>query len=385
MKRKLNCSKLGFACVLVLCLLLGASQVSLAAAKAWQWDVTPSDLVLLNGKIITVDGDFSIAEALAVKGNRIVAVGRTRDIEKLISPTTKVLDLQGKTVIPGMQDSHIHFLALGWDLYNKVNLMNAITVAEVQKLVGEKAAEIEPGKWVEGLGWDWMKFQKDKQEAMANRFELDVVTPNNPVHLNYVEDGWVFNTLAMKANGYDENWEWWNQDPPWTDELNYIERFTSGPHEGVPTGVFYGATTIDELRKVKSPDSGRRGRTLEENAQSVLWGQEEMFSCGVVSVVDPGLWDISPYQQVYNDDELKLRVTVYSGSYGWGSPESDKKRAEGLSFSNLGDDHLRWRGAKFFADGGIGSMDGALSVPYEFGAPENYGSLFQPDDVRLEQ
>ena len=385
MKKKLYHTKLGIACVVVIYLLLGASQVSQAATQAWQWDYATPDFVLLNGKIITVDETFSIADALAIKGNKIVAVGRAQDIEKLVAPTTTVLDLQGKTVIPGLQDSHIHFLELGWDLHRKIDLAEATSVKQITDLVKEKASKVEPDSWILGVCWDWLKLQEEKQEAMANRFELDAAAPNNPVYLDYIEDGWAFSTLAMKENGMDENWEWWRKDPPWTDELSYIERFTSGPHKGEPTGVFYGALAVDELLKVLPSENSPRTRTLEQNVQSLLWAQEEMLSCGVTCIIDPGTMNIGPYQYVYNNGELKLRVICYSGSYGWGSPDSDKKKVERLTLTNLGDDHLRWRGAKFFADGGIGSMDGGLSEAYEFGKPDNYGSLFQPDEIRLEQ
>ena len=377
MKKKLGYLKLGLVSTFVMCLLLGTGYTS-QGMQTTQRDYYTPDLVLLNGKIITVDEDFLIAEALAMRGDTITAVGKTEDIKSLVGPKTRILDLQGKTVIPGLQDSHIHFVRLGWNLHYQINLMDATNVNEIQKLVREKASKTKPGDWILGFSWDWRKIQKDKQGAMANRFELDEAAPNNPVHLNYVEDGWAFNTLAMKLNGMDEYWEWWRKDPPWTDELNYIERFTSGPHKGEPTGVFYGETTIDELRKVV----GAGARTLAEKVQSVLWGQEEMLSCGVTSIIDPGIADISPYQHVYNAGKLKLRVTAYLRVRGSRtSIESDKKLVETLSFSNLGDDHLRWRGAKYSADGGIGSLNAAVSEPFEFGMEYNYGRFRRPENI----
>jgi hypothetical protein len=173
-------------------------QILQAAPPISPWDYLIPDLIINKGKIITVDEDFSIVEALAVKDNRIVAVGKTEDILGLKGAKTKILDLQGKTVIPGLQDSHIHFMELGADLIYKINLAEARSVEEITNMVKEQVLKTEPGNWVLGVCWDWRKIQKEKQSAMADRLELDAVSPNNPVYLNYIEDGWVFNTLAMK-------------------------------------------------------------------------------------------------------------------------------------------------------------------------------------------
>lgn len=387
MKIKLNHIKLGFMSVLVMCMLLGTGHILQVEAQTSQWDYLIPDLLITNGKIITVDEDFSIAESLAIKENRIVAVGKTEDILGLKGPKTKILDLRGKTVIPGLMDSHVHFLLLGSDLLYKINLGECTSVEQMANMVKEQVSKTEPSDWVLGICWDWMKIQKEKQGAMINRLELDAVSPNNPVWLSYIEDGFAFNTFAMKLNGYDESWEYWKKDPEWTDELNYIERFASGPHQGEPTGVFYGHVPCDTMQKGLPPEASYRKLTVEQQKQCILTAQEAMLACGVTSVIEPGgMMDITPYQQVYNDGRLDLRVIVYSGSYGWGDIEGVKSKVAGLEFNNLGDDHLRWRGAKFFADGGIGSLDGAVCQPYVFAKPNNYGILVQEDDqVRAEQ
>jgi predicted amidohydrolase YtcJ len=387
MKNKLNHIKLGFAVVLVVCMLLGTSLILQAETQILQWDYLTPDLLITNGKIITVDENFSIAEALAIKDNRIVAVGKTADILNLKGPKTEILDLQGKTVIPGLQDSHIHFLLLGSDLLYKINLGECTSVEQITNMVKEKVSKTKPDDWVLGICWDWMKIQKEKQGAMADRLELDAVSPNNPVYLSYIEDGFALNTLAMKKMGYDETWEFWKKDPDWTDELNYIERFTSGPHQGEPTGVFYGHWPCDTMLDGLPPEAGTGKLTLEQKVDCILAAQEAMLACGVTSVIEPGgIMDISHYQKVYNDNKLDIRVTCYSGNYGWGDLESVKTKVARLTHNNMGDDHLRWRGAKFFADGGIGSLDGAVSEPYIFAKPNNLGVLVQEDDqVRLEQ
>jgi predicted amidohydrolase YtcJ len=361
---------------------LGASQILQAEVK---FDYLIPDLLITNGKVITVDEEFSIAQALAIKDNRIVAVGKTEDILGLKGPKTKILDLQGKTVIPGLQDSHIHFMSLGGDLIYKINLGECTSIEEIQNLVKEDVAKKKPGDWVLGHGWDWMKIQREKQGAMADRLELDAVSPNNPAYFSYIEDGFCVNTLAMKQWGYDENWEFWKKDPEWTDELCYIERFTSGPHQDEPTGVFYGYLAVDELQKDLPPENGTSKLPMEKQVEVFLRGQEEMLSCGVTAVVQPSGWDVRPYQKVYNDGKLVLRFISYLGTMGRTDTDALKTRLANYSFNNFGDDHLRWRGAKFYADGGIGSLEGAISKPYLFARPNNYGALIQEDELRLEQ
>jgi len=96
-----------------------------------------------------------------------VAVGKTEDILGLNGAKTKILDLQGKTIIPGLQNSHIHFMELGGDLIYKINLTEATSVEDITNLMKEQVSKTKPGDWVLGVCWDWRKIQKEKQGAMA--------------------------------------------------------------------------------------------------------------------------------------------------------------------------------------------------------------------------
>ena len=145
-----------------------------------------ADLLLLNGKIITVDDRFSIEEALAIKGERIVAVGTTADIEKLKGPQTQVIDLNKRTVIPGLIDNHAHYMRAAeyWD--REVRLDGITTHKEALELIAQKARDSKPGEWVLVLG-GWSEEQFTDEKRGFTKAELDEIgarqSRRDPAHL----------------------------------------------------------------------------------------------------------------------------------------------------------------------------------------------------------
>ena len=141
---------------------------------------TAADTVLLGGKIVTVDDRFTIAEALAVKGERIVAVGSTADIEKLKGPATRVVDLNGRTVIPGLIDNHAHFMRAAEYWHREVRLDGVTSHKEALDLIRKKVGESKPGEWVVVLG-GWSEEQFTDEPRGFTKTELDGIAPNNPI------------------------------------------------------------------------------------------------------------------------------------------------------------------------------------------------------------
>src|SRR5205085_887891 len=140
----------------------------------------PADLVLRGGHVITVDKDWRVARAVAMKDGRFVAVGDDAAIAAHVGPSTQVVDLAGKTVVPGLIDSHLHqlFAALNGPA---VQLLGARTIADVQKAIAARVARTEPGKWVlASSGWHESILQEGR---MPTRHELDTVSPENPVFI----------------------------------------------------------------------------------------------------------------------------------------------------------------------------------------------------------
>ena len=147
-----------------------------------------ADLVIINGKVVTVDSDFSIAQAVAVYDGKIVAVGRNDKIKELAGKNTKVVDLQGNTMLPGINDAHCHTSGFGLSrppFMLDVSFPTVKSIADIVKMVGKKAREVKPGDWIQGHGWDegYLKECLADPKRLPSKKDLDAVAPNNPVSL----------------------------------------------------------------------------------------------------------------------------------------------------------------------------------------------------------
>ena len=156
-----------------------------------------SDFVLLNGKIVTMDHTESIAEAVAVKFGKIMAVGENKKIERLISPTTEVVELGGRTVIPGLIDSHCHMTSTSLWMLGFIDLSEEAgvrSISDIQEKLARKAKSIPKGTWIKGANEDDYKL---KEKRHPTRWELDEASPNNPVIISTV--GGHFAVVNSKA------------------------------------------------------------------------------------------------------------------------------------------------------------------------------------------
>ncbi len=161
--------------------------------------IDSSDLVLFNGKIITVDNRFSIAEAVAVNQGRIIAVGKNQDIKTLAGPKTELVDLEGKTVLPGLIDSHIHVGTMISLLTMGLPINHVKCIADIVKVVEEGVKEAKPGEWVI-TAKDWRESQI-KEKRVLTRWEIDPVSPNNPVCVQRTGHYFILNSYALKLLG----------------------------------------------------------------------------------------------------------------------------------------------------------------------------------------
>ena len=153
-----------------------------AAASLLRAQASPADVILSNGKIITVDERFTIAQAVAVRGDRVVAVGSDAEIAKLAGPATRRIDLRGRAVIPGLIDNHMHLLRAGTTWQWEVRWDGVGTRAAALEKLRARAKAVAPGEWVYNLGgWAIEQFADDSKPF--TREELDKVAPNNPVLL----------------------------------------------------------------------------------------------------------------------------------------------------------------------------------------------------------
>jgi predicted amidohydrolase YtcJ len=188
-----------------------------------------SDFLLMDGKVITVDGNFSIAEALAVEGEKIKAVGRSADLAALKTAKTKVIDLKGRAVMPGLHDGHAHVDREGLKtVYPSLGRVRSI--ADIQARIGELSKKAKPGEWIVTMPIGDAPAYFDvpgilKEKRWPTRQELDEVAPDNPVYIRPIWGFWrhttplvsIANTRALKLAGIDRN---------------------TPPPQGEPTGVF---------------------------------------------------------------------------------------------------------------------------------------------------
>src|SRR5690606_22253864 len=170
--------------------------------------VPPADLVLTNGKIVTVDEARPRAEAVAITGDRIVAVGSAREIRRYIGPNTEVIDLEGRLAVPGFIEGHGHFMSLG-----RARMILDLTTArswdDIVAMVAEAVKQAQPGEWIQGRGWHqekWETTPTPNVDGVPLHHSLSAVSPNNPVYLTHASGHASFvNARAMELAGIDRN------------------------------------------------------------------------------------------------------------------------------------------------------------------------------------
>ena len=255
--------------------------------------VADADIVLYNGNVLTVDTNDSVHEAVAIKGDRIKAVGGSKEIMALAGPKARRIDLKGRTVTPGMLDTHLH-LTSGSERDNyEVNLSypNAKNMADVAKAVKEHIDHAQKGEWVQGSGWDEGKLA-EKRYIYAR--DIDAVSPDNPVVLTHTMGHYMTaNSVALKLAGITRD----TPDPPG----GTIDR---GP-DGEPTGV------LKEYAKALVTDHVP-GYTAAQMHDAVAATAQRAANECLTGIKDPGIhqeeWD--NYQLLAKEGKLPLRIAA---------------------------------------------------------------------------
>lgn len=306
----------------------------------------PADLVLINGKIWTVNDKQPEAEAVAILGNRIAAVGSTQEIRKWIGESTKVIDLQGKRVAPGFNDSHAHFLDGGRGLAS-VQLRDAKTPEEFRNRIRDFAAKSLKGRWVLNGNWDHENWNPPNLPA---RQLIDAVTPDNPVFINRLDGHMCLaNSLALKLAGVTRE----TPDPPG----GTIVRDASGE----PTGVLKDAAMSYVYKVIPAPSE-------DEMAEAIRAAMKYAAENGVTSVQDmsasPDVFAV--YQKLLASGELTVRVSGHQPLAEW------QRLARAGVRAGFGNDKLKIGALKGFADGSLGSTTALFFDPY-LDAPKTSG------------
>jgi predicted amidohydrolase YtcJ len=326
-------------CVYLSAALFALTQRPLGAQKQSDAPNSAADVVLIDGKILTVDAKDSVAEAVAISGGKIIVVGSNKEVRQRMGKTTRVIDLHGRTATPGLIDSHNHFAEGGVNALYHVNLSDAARVEDVLRKVREKVATLKPGEWLLGDGWDEGKLAELRYVYAS---DLDKITPNNPVWLTHTTGHYgVANSYAMKLAKIT------------AETKNPTVGTIDHDAQGNPTGVLKEAAM--ELVTSLIPAA-----TPEQERNAILKMIEDFHQEGMTAVKDPGIyqptWDA--YQQVLRDGKLTVRVFVlWRGGTTTDSARQVIARISALPKppQSLGDGKLISGGVKLFMDGSGGA------------------------------
>src|SRR5437868_5695092 len=240
-----------------------------------------ADLVILNAKVVTVDDRSSVQEAVATRDGKFLAVGSTIDIRMLAGPSTRVVDAEGKTVLPGLVDTHLHLLqgALHWK--NEVRVDAAKSLGDIFDAIQARAAQTPPGTWIliRG-GWHWSQI---RERRMPTREELDAIAPNHPVHVQAGYDVIQLNSLGVKTANLAGR-----RDIPPTVEIEKDAK-------GNPTGVLHGFPAM-----LWAINSYIPSLTSEEKIEQMQAMMHEFNAVGLTGIIEgAAMYNDADYQAMF--------------------------------------------------------------------------------------
>ena len=312
-----------------------------------------ADLIVTNARIYTVDENRPVVDAMAIRGGRVVATGPQRGVMTLRGPNTQVIDLHGRTVIPGMIDAHVHLLNLGNSLRN-VDLVGTNSYDEVVARVVARAKDTPAGGWIVGRGWDqndWGDTRFPTHEALSR------AVPNNPVVLTRIDGhATLVNAAAMRAAGVTAQ----TQDP----SGGRLER---NP-DGSPTGVLVDAAMGIVNQKVPPATTEQvKNATQAAIAEMNRWGLTSVHDAGVGRAV------IDAYEEVAREGRFNIRDYVMVAN----NDSAINHYLQRGPQAGLYDNRLWIKAIKISADGALGSRGAALIEPYS-DDPKNTGLALVP-------
>ena len=305
------------------------AMVVLAGTPAWSQN---ADTILVNGKILTVDKEFSTREALAIRDGKIAAVGRSSDIRQQAGPRTRVIDLQGRTVIPGFIDSHIHGIRAGQTFTTEVNWVGATSIVEAMNRLHQASLAKKPGSWlIVAGGWNAEQFKEKRRPTQA---DLIAAAPNNPVYIQLGYDWEVMTPAGFAAMGINSE-----------ADLPHPGRFERDANRQ-PTGAIEDGGGFDVaialFDKLPHP-------TFDDQVEGTRKFFRELNRLGVTGIGDPGGNNLNPenYQplfKIWRQHQMTVRVT-----YSLCGPTAGKEFEELKSLTQMlpqgfGDEMLKFNG-----------------------------------------
>jgi predicted amidohydrolase YtcJ len=341
-------------CFLLLALVCAAA---LSSAETPQ----PADLILTNARIYTLNPQQMWAEAIAIRGDKIVAVGAKAQIDAYRGKTTKIIDVHGRLVLPGFTDCHIHFLDGSLSL-GQIQLDDAKNLEEIQSRVKEYARSHPDKPWILGRGWTYPVFAPS---GLPDKKYLDQIVPDRPVYLEGFDGHtWWANSKALQVAGVTRQ----TADPPGG---SIVRDATSGE----ATGAIKEDSADDIIRRTIPPP------TREEKLQALRAGLKaanraglvRVHSAGGVGIASSDLQNAELYEELRRNNELTLRLYM---AYRMQPPALSDERLQEIEGARrrYHDDWIAAGAVKFFLDGVVESHTAAMLAPYS-DDPSQIGSL----------
>jgi predicted amidohydrolase YtcJ len=330
------------------------------------------DLVLLGGNVVTLNNQRPAAEALAVRGDRIVAVGSNADIKSLAGAKTRVIQLSGQLVIPGFIEGHAHFVGLG-EAKMKLDLTRAKTWDEIVAQVAAAARTAPQGQWIVGRGWHqdkWIERPAGHVGGYPTHESLSRAVPNHPVLLAHAAGHMIMtNARAMQLAGIDR------QTP------NPAGGTILKDDRGEPTGAF-NENAMEPIYRAHERDQQRRSaeQIRQDRLTAIKLAGEECLAHGVTSFQDAGssFATIDVLKQLAERGELPVRLWVMTNE----GNDALARRMADYRMIGVGNHYLTVRGIKRFMDGALGTHGAWLLEPYD-DMPGNEGlNLTSPATIR---
>ncbi len=305
-----------------------------------------ADIIVVNAKVRTMDPAKPLAEAVAITANRITDVGSSAEISQLAGPRTQVIDAGGRLVLPGFNDSHVHFVSGGFHI-SGIHLRDAKTPQEFAARIGEFAKTQPKGRWITGGEWDHEAWPG---APLPTKDLIDPVTPNTAVFVSRLDGHMALaNSLALKLAGVTAD----TKDPPGGTIVR-------DSRTGQPTGILKDAAMSLVFQKIPAS-------TRAEKLDAAKAASEHAASVGVTSVQDMSAGaDVGVYQELLERGELKTRIYAVAPLPAWERLANTGVRAA------FGDPMLRVGGLKGFSDGSLGSSTAWFFDAYE-SSPDNFG------------
>jgi predicted amidohydrolase YtcJ len=312
--------------------------------------VPPAELALIGGSVITVNSSDDVVEAVAVRGNRIVAVGSRADLEPFLGPATRIVDLRGRSALPGFVDSHIHVAKVNQRSWVDIGPAAVRSIEEIKELLAERAHRTPAGEWILGNGYHPERLREGRHPT---RLDLDAVAPRHPIGLKHrSENTWTFNTVGLRKIGVQDD----TPDVPGGPMLR--------DERGVPLGPM-GANCRDVFILPNMPRA-----TEDELVEGFRWLSGELNRHGVTTAFDASLRnreELAAWRRVRAAGELTLRL--YPSPYpvhgaDWEREGASTRLFESGLYTGFGDEWIKLGSLTYGVDGDPMTLQEALLEPF---------------------